>query len=248
MKRILFIALLATRAFAHDFWIEPSTFRPAAGTTFSAALRVGEHFEGDPVPRRAARIESFVVRDASGERAVKGFEGQDPAGFVQSDEAGVVVLGYRSKANPHEISREKFLTFLNEEGVQGLKVGEGKQRERFFRFAKAVVLVERRASARRTNDENAGLKPGAPLGFRFEIVSVDDSRFQLFHEQKPLANTLVMATNRNGKTHSARTDANGTVRFPITAGVWLLKATHVIPSSDPAFQWDSLWASLTFER
>ena len=237
MKRLILLLALAPAVSAHDFWIEPSTFRPAAGTTFTASLRVGEHFEGDPVPRRSPRIESFIVRDASGQRPVNGFEGQDPAGFVQLGEAGVAVIGYRSKANPHEISKEKFLQFLREEGVQGLKVGEGKQRERFFRFAKAVVQVGSPAEA-----------AGAPLGFRFELVPVDDSRFQLFYEQKPLANTLITAISRNGKQLTARTDAHGTVKFALPPGVWLLKATHVLPSTDPAFQWDSLWASLTFER
>lgn len=237
MKRILFLALFATRALAHDFWIEPSTFRPAAGTTFTTSLRVGEHFEGDPVPRRSPRIESFIVRDASGQRPVNGFEGQDPAGFVQSSEAGVAVIGYRSKANPHEISKEKFLQFLREEGVQGLKVREGKQRERFFRFAKAVVQVGSPAEP-----------AGAPLGFRFELVPLDASRFQLIYDQKPLSDTLITAISRSGKQLTARTDANGTVAFSLAPGVWLLKATHVLPSTDPDFHWDSLWASLTLER
>ena len=46
IKRILLTALFATNAFAHDFWIEPSTFDPQPGKTFTVALRVGELWHG----------------------------------------------------------------------------------------------------------------------------------------------------------------------------------------------------------
>src|SRR2546430_14913591 len=64
----------ALPAMAHDFWIEPSTFKPAVGETFMASLRVGQDFLGDPVPRSSQQIERFVVRDAGGEHPVTGFE------------------------------------------------------------------------------------------------------------------------------------------------------------------------------
>ena len=36
---------------AHDFWIEPSQFHAAPGTTVAVGLRVGQNFVGDAVPR-----------------------------------------------------------------------------------------------------------------------------------------------------------------------------------------------------
>lgn len=236
IKRVLLVALFATNAFAHDFWLEPSTFRPAAGQSFPVALRVGEHFEGEPVTRRKARIESFVVRDASGERAVNGFEGQDPAGFVQLDEAGTAVIGYRGKPTPHELPSAKFKQFLEEEGIRGITPSAAKQRERFFRFAKAIVGGNDAALAER------------PFGWRFELVPSGD-RFQLLFEEKPFADALVVAMTPDGKRVSARTDANGKVALKLGKGVWLLKSTHVLPApAGSEFDWESLWASLTFER
>src|SRR5689334_18749037 len=46
----LFI-LVPRLASAHDFWIEPSTFRPSVGERVTASLRVGEDLRGDAVPR-----------------------------------------------------------------------------------------------------------------------------------------------------------------------------------------------------
>ena len=46
---------------------------------------------------------------------------------------------------------------------------------------------------------------------------------------------------------SARTDRMGRVRLPLDgAGMWLVKAVHVTRGSRPR-DWNSLWASLTFE-
>ena len=56
------VLLTAGELCAHDFWIEPSTFRPAPGATVAIGLRVGQNFVGDPVPRSSQLLERFVVR------------------------------------------------------------------------------------------------------------------------------------------------------------------------------------------
>lgn len=237
MRRILFLALLAVPLYAHDFWIEPSTYRPAPGVTISASLRVGDHFAGDPVPRRSPRIEQFVVRDASGERSVNGIENRHPAGFVRLVEAGPALLGYRGTPYAHELSAARFGRFLEEEGVRGLRYENRVQRERFHRFAKSIVnaptaLVER------------------PFGWRFELVpDATLSRFAVLFEGKPLRDVAVHALSPAGKQLVARTDDEGRVRFTLDGGVWMVKSVHVLPAGKGAgHDWESLWASLTFEK
>ena len=61
----LFIASITVQASAHDFWIEPSTFHPAAGDRVTAALRVGQKLAGDPLPNIPPLIDRFVVRGGS---------------------------------------------------------------------------------------------------------------------------------------------------------------------------------------
>lgn len=237
MKRILFIALLALPLHAHDFWIEPSTFRPAAGATVSAELRVGERFAGDPVPRRSPGIEQFVVRDAAGERSVKGIENRHPAGFVRMDGAGPAVLAYVAKPYAHEITAAQFARFLGEEGIRGIRFSNAMQRERFVRYAKSIV------------NEPAALVT-EPFRWRFELVpDAALSTFQLLYEGKPLRDAQVTAISPDGKRLSARTDRHGRVRFTLDRGVWLVKSVHVLRAPAGAeFDWESLWASLTFER
>ncbi len=240
MKRILLIACFAASVHAHDFWIEPSSFRPALKETFTASLFVGQDFAGDPVPRSARLLDSFVVRDAAGERAVNGFENQDPAGFVRIDEAGTAVLGYRSKPSLLETTPEKFAQFLREEGIRGVAVPNKPHREHFYRFAKALVQAGKPSPA----------IAAKPLGYRLELVPLDASHYQVLFERKPLAGVLVTAIARDEeKKVTARTDANGRATLELPRGVWLVKAVHLVKAPASAnVEWESLWASLTFER
>ena len=235
ISRFLWIvACVAVPAAAHDFWIEPSTFRPEIGKTFSVSLLVGQDFTGDVVPRSAQLIESFTVRDAGGERSVNGFENQDPAGYVRIDRPGLAIIGYRSKANPLELSAEKFNEFVRQEGL-GIPPATGPHREHFFRYAKSIV--------------GRGDGFDQRLGYRFEIVPETlDGRVRIFFEGKPLANALVTAIHRDDPNArmSARSDDSGRVRFALPKnGVWLIKSVHMIQNRG---EWESLWASLTFER
>ncbi|HVE71863.1 MAG TPA: DUF4198 domain-containing protein [Thermoanaerobaculia bacterium] len=104
IRALVLVALLAPAALAHDFWIEPGTRQ----------LRVGEHFQGEPV------------------------RGSAPVLAVQRN--GAVMLTYRSGTwATHTLSRAKFEQYLREEGVHGVQPTGDSQRERFTRFAKSHV-------------------------------------------------------------------------------------------------------------
>ena len=57
-----------------------------------------------------------------------------------------------------------------------------------------------------------------------------------------------LVTFRGGLSDDARggLSAAGTATLPLTSGVWLIKTVHLVPGKN--VQWESLWASLTFER
>jgi uncharacterized GH25 family protein len=236
---ILAALFTATSALAHDFWLEPSTFRPAAGDTVTIALRVGENFAGDPVPRRPARIVRFIARDTNGIRDVPGMENEDPAGMVRVN--GATVVGYEGRPTAHKISRDKFKQFLGEEGLQHLVKSQpdAEVREQFTRYAKTVI------------GDGTGIEQ--PLGFRLELVPDRDLRsYRLLFEEKPLAGALVVAIRQDDPTKKleARTDANGQVTLATDVqDVWLVKAVHLVRApADSGSVWESLWASVTFAR
>jgi uncharacterized GH25 family protein len=247
----------AARLLAHDFWIEPTTFRPKVGATVGIALRVGEGFRGDPVPRTPDRIVRFVLVSASGEAPVEGVPGDDPAGVARVSEPGLQLVGYRSNSSKVELGAEKFEQYLKEEGLEKIvaersRRGESRKpsREIYSRCAKSLLAA---GGVGKSGHDRV-------LGFTLEIVPEKNPYaprtggsfpVRLQYEGRPLAGALVVALNREAPEERlfARTDAKGRASFALARpGAWLVKSVHMVPApADSGADWESLWASLTFE-
>jgi uncharacterized GH25 family protein len=250
------ILSVAPPLFAHDMWIDPTTFFPEPGTIVGLRLRVGENLLGDPLPRDPSLINQFVFEDESGRKPVIGRDGADPAGLLRAATPGLLVVGYRSNPSAIEQTPEKFNQYLKEEGLDAVaalrarrKETGVKAREMFSRCAKSLLL---------TGPAAAG-QGDRLLGLPLEIVAErnpymtaigQELPFRLIYENRPLPGTLVVAMNRLNPAEKlrARTDNDGRVRFTLTrGGMWLVKAVHMVPAPDRAnAEWASYWASLTF--
>jgi uncharacterized GH25 family protein len=249
VRRIAFcVALLVFAATlrAHDFWIEPSTFVPVAGATVAVRLRSGENLEGRPAVRASKWIERFVVRQDGRDQPIDGIEGSDPAGWLIASGTTPAVIAYRSRPTMITLAAARFTTYLREHGLERIielraKRGDTTKpgRELFSRCAKAQL----RGVVRE------------PVGLRYEIVAEAQSatafRGRVLFEGKPLAGALVVAQSKRNLAAplSVRSDANGAFSFTLDQrGLWLIKSVHMVeaPAKSGA-DWESLWASLTFE-
>ncbi len=254
---VMAVALFNAPLVAHDMWIDPTSFFPEAGSIVGLRLRVGQDLLGDPLPRDPSLIKQFVFEDAESRKPVIGRDGGDPAGFLRVAAPGLLVIGYNSHPSAVELSPEKFNQYLKEEGLDAVaslrarrhETG-AKAHELFSRCAKSLVL---------SGPVDAG-QGDRRLGFTLELVAErnpyavaigQDLPFRLTYENRPLAGALVVAMNRANPSEklSARTDADGRVRFRLThGGMWLVKAVHMIPApASSKAEWASYWASLTFE-
>lgn len=254
------VLFACARVAAHDFWIEPDTFSATAGAPLSFALRVGEHFKGDPVPRQAAMIERFVIAGPDGVRDVTGREGSDPAGVASIAAPGVYVIGYRSHPKSVELDAAKFEQYLREEGLERV-IDQRKQTGRsntpgieiFSRCAKAIVTSP--GSSSTVSSSTAPPLKDQALGLRLELIAEHitprkPATFRLLYEGQPLEGALVVAIPKDAPLRklTARSDKAGRVTFTMPGGVWLLKAVHMVPAPrETAAEWESLWASTTFE-
>src|ERR1051325_6023307 len=254
MRLALLCLLLAGRALAHDFWIEPSTFHPASGQLVTAALRVGQKLDGEPLPRIPPLIDRFVLRGAAGESEVIGRPGSDPAGIARVADGGLHWLANQSNAYPVTLEAQKFEDYLREEGLERIvaaRANSGQSaapgRERFYRCAKALLETPGSAAA-----------IDQPLGFTLELVPQRNPYAQpgalpltLLFRGKPAAGVLVVAMNKAKPVNAvrARTDACGKARLSLPRpGFWLIKAVQMEPAPAGAgVEWESWWASITFE-
>ena len=75
---------------------------------------------------------------------------------------------------------------------------------------------------------------------------------RLLHRGKPLAGALVVAMSKASPEDriAIRSDAGGRAELRLDRpGLWMVKAVHMIPApAGSAADWESLWASLTFEK
>jgi hypothetical protein len=247
---------LARPAGAHDFWIEPSSYRPAAGSVLRVHLRVGGQFEGDLVPRRDELIERFELQTPSRRVPVSGVDGVNPAGWVTIDGPGTYTLSYQSRGSRVELPSDRFESYLREEGLERVierRAARGASgtvgRERFFRCAKSLVLAG-----------GGSFQPAARSGLTLELVPrFDPTRV---HPGEPLPVTLLfrgrpiegarvtlLAKGDPFEANAQRTDRRGEATLTSTAGgPYLLKAVWMEPAAAGSdVDWESWWASLDFD-
>ena len=255
------LAALAARADAHDFWIEPASWRPAPSSILQVRLKVGDFALGDEVPRDEGRILRFELAGAGLERPIVGRDGGTPAGFVRLPEGGVHVLGYEGRPARVELDAAKFEAYLRKRGLDEVlaeRAGTGEARrgvrESYARCAKSIVRVD---------GQGAGGWDRA-LGLALELVPEGPPRatagggaeleLRLVHRGGPLEGALVRAMPLKGPVPEAdvlsvRTGAGGRTRLQLPhPGPWLVASVHMRRAPAGAdCDWESLWASLTLE-
>ncbi len=252
------LVFITASAFAHDFWIEPAEFRPAAGSEVPITLRVGEDFSGTSQPLIPNWFSDYSATGPGGKQLVRGMIGDDPAGSITARDQGSQVIGYRSSRAFVEIEPETFNDYLAKEGLEWViewrkqnNQSDENAREYYSRCAKALL---------RSREATSGEGFDVDLGYRLEIIPQRDPYvlgdenqlpLRINYQGEPIANLLLVAfTAEDPQTKQRlRSDEQGMVTIEIDRpGTWLVKTVHIIPvdDSDDKADWESFWASLTF--
>jgi uncharacterized GH25 family protein len=249
--------MLAGPAVAHDFWIEPSSFRPGPGERVAVRLRVGENLKGDPVPRNPGRIERFAAVGPAGEAEVMGVEGVDPAGWVSPAGPGLHWIVFDSNHASVEQTGPKFDSYLAEEGLERIRelrkgagpVNAGPVKEIYSRCAKSLIRVGEGSSG---YDRELGLELELiPERDPYTLKPGEALPVRLLYHGKPLDGALVVGVASpgvSGARVSARTAGGRASLVLDRPGLWLVKVVHMVPAPEGSgAEWESLWASVTFE-
>lgn len=244
-------------ASSHEFWIEPSSFRPSANSIVQVGLFVGDGFPGEAVKRNSEKIDRFFALIDSESRDLVGRDGAEPAGLLKVEKPGAVILGYRSKHSSIELQAAKFEAYLKDEGLESI-IAKRKERgdsdkpgrEIYSRCSKCLLNV----------DGAAGVGYDKAVGFPLEIIidadpaalhAGDEISCRLLLDGKPLEGALIRASHKTEKekNSSARSDSEGRVRLKLPAeGMWMIHCVHMKETpKDSNADWESLWASLTLQ-
>ena len=260
MIRSIVLLLAPFALYGHDLYLLPSTFFAHAGGVIQVSMHNGDAFpesEGAPVFER--------VRDAQlGGRGGKAdiqkmrVEGKEGRGEVMVPGQGSLVLSLRTIPNFLSMKPDEFLAYLKEEGLDHVIAyrrdhGEVDKpsREMYAKFAKSLITAG-------APDDFAA----QPAGLTIEIVpevnpaSVHAGGMlpvKVLFEGKPAAGLQLESAWAGGGANKVevigRTDAEGRVKVPVAKnGIYRLHSLKMQRRADTKdADWDSFWASLTFE-
>ncbi len=246
----------ASDAGAHDYWIEPGTFRPTVGQSVSMRLLVGEHLrEEEERTFERAKFSAIDLWSPSGKRTLLGelAEGTKPFARLSFDRPGTYLLTTERPPQTITLDAAKFEAYLREEGLESIVLqraarGESASpgRERYTRYLKAWM----RASGS-PSDLHA-----RPIGQRLEIlVDTDPTTFgwgsalsvRVLFEGKPLPAARVEFLVRDGPTvaiQSQMTSTAGAATFLAFPGTAIVRLVHMRRCSGCTdADWESFWAS-----
>ena len=252
----------ASVASAHEYYLLPKDFTPAAGTTLGVEHRLGQKFNGNQMPWVTPwNIRSEIWQDGHSKPA-KGIDGDRPALKVLPDANKLAIVIHQSNVDFLTFKTwEKFVYYTNKEGLAHAQQASNDG------VKPKIDLVEAYARYAKTLITPAGSTEGVdiPTGLKIELIALknpmslsktDTMPVQLLFDGQPLsgANLKIFVGIDTEAAHRIITDADGKAEVPADGvGPYLLNAIHMTePQSEIAksknAHWESFWASLTFKR
>ena len=265
--------LLSCPLWAHEFWIEPSSFQPELNKNITADLVVGTDFLGTSEIYVPDQIEVFALLGPMADKPIErnkitGRYGDRPAATMAVNKAGLyVILHQTAPVYLTYLAADKFDRFAREKGFENA-LSEHQERglsltkitEQYQRFAKSLIEVGDAVSAKMVKDRHLGLAIELVAEVNpYQTPPPKIMPIRLFAAGKPLANAQITVFTRHNprdvESTKYQTDINGRANFPLLPGRdYLVDSVILRPSTGPntaggrpAAMWESLWASLTFQ-
>ena len=257
------VVLLATATTdAHDLFMKLDSYFLAPNTRASVRLLNGTFQKSDGlVARDRFRDISVNAPDLSGpisQSVTWRDEGKTTVMDVKTGGPGTYLVGVSTNPREIELKAAEFNDYLQHDGIPDTLADRRKNdelakdvRERYSKHVRAVFQVGDKLS----DDYKRQLNYPAeliPQQNPYALKVGDTITVLCTVEGRPAKSQFVMAgwESRDGKLHTleTRADSGGYARVKLAgAGKWYIKFIHMTPLSDPNLNYESKWASLTFE-
>ncbi len=247
---------------AHDLFLKfnPYYLKPNAKTT--VRLLNGYFNRSENAVERDRMLDVSIVM-ASGDRinppaADWRDENNSALLSLQTGGAGTYVAGVSTKPREITLKVAQFNDYLSHDGLPDTLAQRRRDRElnksareRYSKHVKTIFQVG--------EDRSGGFK--SVLGYPVEIIP-QQNPYELkvgntlevlcIKDGKPVANQFVMAGRELNRrviaTPGVRTDANGVARVKLSGGgKWFVKFIHMTKLNEANLDYESKWASMTFE-
>lgn len=268
MKKKILIACflclsLFSFAFAHDLFLKLDSFFVPVNEKISIKILNGS-FQASEGAVSFARLKDVSVILPKGERTnpkETDFTKDANTAYLnlQPTESGNYVVGLSTMPREIDLKAKDFNEYLSHDGIPDTlaerkrkKELEKDVRERYSKHVKTIFQV----GDKQTDNYKTA------LGYPVEIVpqvnpytlkTGDTFEFLCVQDGKPLTNQFVMTGHEdtNGKLvvgKNVRTDKKGITKIKLVgAGKWYVKFIQMTRLNDPKLNYESKWATLTFE-
>jgi hypothetical protein len=257
-----FLAVGATALLAHDLFIKLDTFFLQPGSRVSVPVLNGT-FTVSENSLEWDRIADLSLVTPTGRQRLpaSAWSAKGDTSWISlaAGSPGTQVLGFSVRPRELELSGADFNAYLQEEGIANIlalrreknQLTQG-ARERYSKHVKAIFQV----------GEPRTLAFATVLGYPAEIVPLTNPyelkaggalRVRCLVDGKPFAGLTVMwGGEASGGSpiaqRSVTTDSDGTASVtPDRAGRWYLKFVHMTQVTHDGLDYESKWATLTFE-
>ena len=266
MKKIMTVVLftlLALPIFAHDLFLKLDSFFVRVNDKVSIKILNGS-FQSSEGVVTFQRLANVSVVSPSGSRTnpkESDFTKDATMAFLnlQPTEPGNYVVGLSTMTREIDLKAKDFNGYLTEDGIPDTLADREKKkeltkdvRERYTKHVKTIF----QAGDKQTDNFKI------VLGYAVEIVPQNNPytlktgealAILCLKDGKPLTNQVVLSGREDGAGKlvvgpSVRTDKKGIAKIKIDGqGKWYVKFINMTRISDPKVNYESRWATLTFE-
>jgi len=260
---LIICALAAVPVLAHDLFLKLDNYFVAVNDKISVKILNGS-FQASEGAITFARISDVSVVSPMGTRTnpkEADFTKDDKTTFLnlQPTEEGNYVVGLSTMTREIDLEAKDFNEYLSHDGIPDTLAERKRDKELTKkvreRYSKHVKIIFQAGGKQSDNYKTA-------LGYPVEIVPVTNPyslksgntfEFQCLKDGKPLVNQFVMTgrEDANGKLivgKNIRTDKDGTAKIKLDgAGKWYVRFINMTRLSDPNLNYESKWATLTFQ-
>ena len=261
LATILVLAVSFTVAAAHDLFIKMDSYFLAPNTPIEIPIINGTFSlsENSITADRVADV-SIVHDGHSHELDTDSWRADGDTTFygLRTGDPGTYVFG--ASTLPRDLGQDApdFNEYLAHDGVLDVLAQRALDREldtdvweRYSKHVKAVFQV----GSETTGGIDVVLGYPAeliPITNPYEISAGAEMVVRALVDGQPVAKQLVLAGGEGGRgaieERSARTDSDGVVRFRIDEpGRWYIKFINMVKTSAEGVDYESKWATLTFE-
>jgi|SRR5688572_2269654 len=257
------VVLLATiPLLAHDLFLRLDSYFVGLNEKVKISILNGS-FQGSEGAVNFARLSDLTVVAPSGlasKIAESNFTKDEKTSFINltPTEAGNYLVGFSTMTREIDLSAKDFNDYLDHDAIPDTLTQRKRDNELEMnvreRYSKHVKTLFQAGSSQSENFKKVLGYPVeiVPMNNPFKLKRGDRFEFQCLKDGKPLADQFVMTGYDDGTNHRAgenfRTNKKGIARVSLTSpGKWYVKFIQMNRLNDPNLNYESKWATFTFE-